>query len=123
MVLYFQEEFFGKEFLAKSELYPVEQLLRASKRGIAYTGEAGKVIVQEMKKLHYSDSFERIIGVLTLLNTLVHSTEGVPARPHATTEVPTVLRCSSRAGFQEVPSRVKTNGFCLYGIYISFCYP
>ncbi len=78
IVLYFQEEFFGKEFLAKSELYPVEQLLGASKRGIAYTGETRDVIVHELKKLHDSDGFDRIIGVLKLLNTLAHSTEGVP---------------------------------------------
>ena len=78
IVLYFQEDFFGHDFLAKSELYPVEQLLRASKRGLSYTGKAREVIVQELKKLHDSDGFERIIGVLILLNTLAHSTEGIP---------------------------------------------
>ncbi len=78
IVLYFQKEFFGQEFLAKSELYPVEQLLQASKRGIAYTGGTREMIVRELKNLHDSDGFERIIGVLKLLNTLAHSTEGVP---------------------------------------------
>ncbi|MPR33278.1 AraC family transcriptional regulator [Salmonirosea aquatica] len=82
IVLYFQEDFLGKEFLAKSELHPVEQLLRESKRGIAYSGKARTAIVSTLGKLLVSDGFERIIGLLKLLNTLAHSTEGQPITSH-----------------------------------------
>jgi AraC-like DNA-binding protein len=78
IVLYFQEEFFGKDFLAKSELNPVEQLLGESKRGIAYTGKTRETIINELNKLLTSNGFERIIGLLKLLNTLAHSSDGQP---------------------------------------------
>lgn len=78
IVLYFQEDFFGKEFLAKSELHPVKLLLDDSKRGIAYTGKTRETIANELGKLLLCDGFERIVGLLKLLNTLAHSTEGQP---------------------------------------------
>jgi len=85
IVLYFQEEFFGAEFLAKSELHPVELLLRESKRGIAYTGKTRETIVKALDKLLVSDGFDRIIGLLKLLNTLAHSAEGQPITSHGYT--------------------------------------
>lgn len=85
VVLYFQEAFFGKEFLAKTELHPVERLLQESRRGIAYTGSARETIVNTLNRLLVSDGFERIIGLLKLLNYLAHSTEGQPITSHSYT--------------------------------------
>ena len=103
IVLYFQEEFFGKEFLAKTELHPVEQLLRESKRGIAYTGKTRETIVRELDNLLISDGFDRIIGFLKLLNFLAHSTESQPITSNSYTNT---YKVSETERMQKVHSYV-----------------
>jgi AraC-like DNA-binding protein len=78
IVLYFKEDFLGKEFMSKPEMNPIEQLLQQSKRGLAYTGSTRDMIRTKLEELLHSDGFERILKTLRLLDTLAHSSEGRP---------------------------------------------
>jgi AraC-like DNA-binding protein len=78
IVLYFKEDFLGKEFLSKPEMSSIEQLFAESKRGIAYSGKTRSIIHKELHELLACDGFERIIKTLSLLHLLSHSTDGRP---------------------------------------------
>lgn len=78
IVLYFQEDFLGKEFLQKPEMYGISQLLLAANQGIAYTGETRQMILSALKNLLVQDDFTRTIKTLTLLNDMAHSSDGIP---------------------------------------------
>jgi hypothetical protein len=67
IVLYFKEDFLGKEFLSKPEMSSIEQLFAESKRGIAYSGKTRSIIHKELHELLACDGFERIIKTLSLL--------------------------------------------------------
>ncbi|TDB65051.1 AraC family transcriptional regulator [Arundinibacter roseus] len=78
VVLYFQDDFLGKEFLSKPEMHPIQQFLEESRRGISYIGATRELILSELLALPHCDDFARILRVLALLNTLAHSSEGIP---------------------------------------------
>lgn len=78
IVLYFKEDFLGKEFLSKPEMNPIEQLFQESKRGITYTGSTRDLIRHELGELLHCDGFDRILKTLRLLNALARSTDGQP---------------------------------------------
>lgn len=78
IVLYFQEDFLGKDFFEKPEMLHLKQLLIDSKRGIAYKGEMRAHIREELLELRNTEGFLGILRLLTLLNKLAHSTCGSP---------------------------------------------
>ena len=78
IVLYFQQDFLGDEFLTKPEMKPIQELLQESRRGIVYTGAIRDYIRRELHQLLPSDGFDRILRTLQLLNSLAHSSEGQP---------------------------------------------
>ena len=78
IVLYFQQDFLGNEFLSKPEMQPIRQLLTESKKGIVYTREAREMIRVALHQLLHRDGFERVLRTLELLNKLAHSAESQP---------------------------------------------
>lgn len=78
IVLYFQEDFLGREFLQKPEMYGISQLLLAANRGIVYTGETRQMILAALENLLDEDDFTRTIKTLVLLNAMAHSRDGTP---------------------------------------------
>jgi AraC-like DNA-binding protein len=78
IVLYFQEDFLGKDFFEKPEMLHLKQLLIDSKRGIAYKGEMRAHIREELLELRNTEGFLGILRLLILLNKLAHSTCGSP---------------------------------------------
>ncbi|HEV7348821.1 AraC family transcriptional regulator [Telluribacter sp.] len=76
IVLYFQEDFLGKDFFTRPELNPIAQLLEESKRGFQYVGGARQKIRSELTELLHLDGLPRILRLLALLDELAHSTEG-----------------------------------------------
>jgi AraC-like DNA-binding protein len=78
IVLYFQKDFLGEEFLGKPEMKPIQQLFIESRRGIVYSGSTQEIIRNELRRLLRSDGFERILCTLELLNILARSTDSQP---------------------------------------------
>ena len=78
IVLYFQEDFLGKEFLEKPEMLALKQLLIEAKRGIVYKGKAKEHIREELNSLLHMEGFQRILKLLTLLDKLAHEPDGTP---------------------------------------------
>ena len=78
IVLYFQEDFLGKEFLERSEMLSIRQLLIDSKRGIAYKGELREHVRSELMGLLHEEGFQSVLRLLTLLNKLAHEEGGAP---------------------------------------------
>ena len=78
IVLYFQEDFLGKEFLERSEMLSIRQLLIDSKRGIAYKGALREHVLSELVGLLHEEGFQSVLRLLTLLNRLAHEEGGTP---------------------------------------------
>ena len=78
VVLYFQEDFLGKDFLEKPEMLGLRQLLIDSKRGIEYRGELREHIRTELLAMISTEGFKSILRLLTLLDTLAHEPGGSP---------------------------------------------
>lgn len=78
IVLYFQEDFLGKDFLEKPEMLALRQLLIDSKRGVSYKGALGEHIRDELVSLTAVEGFKSILQLLTLLDKLAHDTSGEP---------------------------------------------
>lgn len=76
IVLYFQEDFLGKDFLEKPEMLGLRQLLADSKRGICYKGALAEHIREELISLTTVEGFKGILQLLTLLDKLAHDTSG-----------------------------------------------
>jgi AraC-like DNA-binding protein len=78
IVLYFQEDFLGKDFLEKPEMLALRQLFLDSKRGIEYKGALREHIRNELVLLNHAEGFKSIIQLLTLLDKLAHEPGGAP---------------------------------------------
>lgn len=78
IVLYFQEDFLGKDFLERNEMLAIRQLLQESKRGIEYKGELREHIRTELTELKQIDGFQSVLRLLSLLNRIAHEDGGSP---------------------------------------------
>ncbi len=78
IVLYFQEDFLGKDFLERNEMLAIRQLLQESKRGIEYKGALREHIRTELSELMHIDGFQSVLRLLTLLNRIAHEDGGTP---------------------------------------------
>lgn len=76
IVLYFQEDFLGKDFLERNEMLPIRQLLQESKRGIEYRGALRDHIRTELLELKHLEGFQSVLHLLTLLNRIAHEEGG-----------------------------------------------
>ncbi len=75
IVIYFPENFLGKDFLHKKEMYKIKHLFQKAQRGMELHGSsAGKAseIIQDLLK---AEDFDRILILLSLLNQLANSSE------------------------------------------------
>jgi AraC-like DNA-binding protein len=78
IVLYFQEDFLGKDFLERNEMLAIRQLLFDSKRGIEYKGELREHIRTELGEIRNLEGFQSVLRLLNLLNRLAHDPGGSP---------------------------------------------
>jgi len=78
IVLYFQEDFLGREIFTREEMHPVFQLLRSASRGFVLTGALRERVQEEMKQLTGATGFQKVVRLLTLLDDLAHSHEKYP---------------------------------------------
>ncbi|WP_025764225.1 AraC family transcriptional regulator [Dyadobacter tibetensis] len=78
IVLYFQEDFLGKDFLEKQEMLPLKQLFLESKRGIHYKGPLQETIRLTLMEMLHMDGFKSILKLLSLLEMMSIEQEGTP---------------------------------------------
>ncbi|HEV7378237.1 MAG TPA: AraC family transcriptional regulator [Dyadobacter sp.] len=78
IVLYFQEDFLGKDFLDRPEMLALKQLMIDSKRGIAYKGALRDHLRAELEGMLHEEGFQSVLRLMTLLNRLSHEEGGTP---------------------------------------------
>jgi AraC-like DNA-binding protein len=78
IVVYFQEDFLGKDFLDRHEMTAVRELLVESKRGIAYNGPLREHIRSELGAFKHLDGFQSVLRLLALLHHIAHEEGGTP---------------------------------------------
>lgn len=75
IVIYFPENFLGKELLQKNEMYKVKQLLQLAHRGIEIYGETHQHVTFLMHRVLNVSDFDQILALLNLLNIISNSSE------------------------------------------------
>ncbi len=78
IVLYFQEDFLGKELFNRQEMFQIAQFLRESSRGYVLTGKIREQVRNELIQLADASDFHRITGLLILLHELALTSEKHP---------------------------------------------
>ena len=75
-VVYFSEDFLGSGFLEKQEMTALRQLLNQARKGLEWTGYTRRRTQTALKNLSRQPvGFDRVIGLLALLNDLSHATD------------------------------------------------
>jgi AraC-like DNA-binding protein len=70
LVLYFTDDFLGKDFFEKPEMHLIKNLLEHSKRGISWSEKSNKLIIGYLKEILILNGFDRILKLLELLHLL-----------------------------------------------------
>lgn len=75
IVIYFPENFLGKDFLNKKEMYKIKHLFQKAQRGMVIYGNSSDQATAILKRLIEVEDFDRILTLLNLLNLLANSSE------------------------------------------------
>ena len=75
IVVYFDENFIGSDFLHKNETYKIKQLFLKAQRGMEFVGQTNEKARTLMDTLVVVEDFERVLTLLNLLNLLANSAE------------------------------------------------
>jgi AraC-like DNA-binding protein/quercetin dioxygenase-like cupin family protein len=75
IVIYFHENFFGSEFLNKTEMHRIRQLLTRASRGIEIHGATRELVRQMMFQMREEKNFESVLTLLHLLNVISNTNE------------------------------------------------
>lgn len=73
IVVYFTEDFLGKEFFEKPEMYALKQLLINSERGLDIQNSMKEILVNDLKELNNLSGFDGVLKLLSILNKLTQS--------------------------------------------------
>lgn len=92
IVVYFTDDFLGKDFFEKYEMIKLKNLFAETTRGLEIEGNLRENIFEIMKQLSHLQGFEGILKLLEMLNLLANSTEHTPissigySNPYKTSE-------------------------------------
>jgi AraC-like DNA-binding protein len=75
IVVYFHENFLGKELMDKEEMIKLRQLFRKSLRGIDITGQTAKKVRKMLYNLLKLEAFDGVVELLKILNCISKSDE------------------------------------------------
>jgi len=76
IVIYFQENFLGDDFLQRSEMTLLRQLFEQARRGLEWTGTTRSYTEKAIQSLLTQPvGFNRVLSFLTLLDTLSHAAD------------------------------------------------
>lgn len=74
IVIYFTQNLLGKDFLNKSEMFKIKNLLQKARRGMEFNGTTLVMASELMISLPAVEDFDRVLLFLNLLNLLSNST-------------------------------------------------
>src|SRR5690606_35932755 len=76
IVIYFKEDFLGKEFWELPKNIQLKKLFANSKRGIKFTGKSKTELERQIKRLDdHKDSLAKLIDLLSILQMMANSKE------------------------------------------------
>jgi AraC-like DNA-binding protein len=75
IVIYFPENFLGKDLLHKNEMYKIKQLFQKAERGMELTSATAEQMKELMHKMLKVNDFDRVLTLLNLLNIMANTTE------------------------------------------------
>jgi len=75
IVIYFAENFLGKDLLHKNEMYKVKQLFQKAQRGMELYGKTANQMRDVMNGILQINDFDRVLALLNLLNTMSNTSE------------------------------------------------
>lgn len=75
IVIYFPEDFLGKDFLYKNEMFKIKHLFQKAQRGMEIKGETAGKAIEVIHNLIKVEDFDRILTFLSLLNILASSSD------------------------------------------------
>jgi AraC-like DNA-binding protein len=73
IVVQFKEDFLGEDFFKNAETQPIKNLLDKAKSGILISGKTRDRVAREMIFLQTVPPFQKLLGLLDLLNTIATS--------------------------------------------------
>ncbi|MCY7349974.1 MAG: AraC family transcriptional regulator [Cytophagaceae bacterium] len=75
VVVQFNEDFLGKEFLSVKEFQPIGTLLERAQRGLTFYGETRLAVAERLLGLAALSGTNRVLALLTILDCLGRSSE------------------------------------------------
>lgn len=75
LIIQFNRDIFGADFINTPEMSPIKDLLEKSKRGIRFNGKAREVLGKQMLKIFRVKGIYRITELILLLDTMAGSAE------------------------------------------------
>ncbi len=75
IVVQMREDFLGPNFLAKPEIEKIKQLFLRAQQGISFKDPVKKEVGKRLRDLYGLTPFDRLIGLLSILQTLAETTE------------------------------------------------
>ncbi|AKD54527.1 AraC family transcriptional regulator [Spirosoma radiotolerans] len=76
IVVYFTEDFLGNDFFTRQEMAPIRQLLDQARQGLEWTKDTRSRAEMALHNLtNQAVGFDRVLGLLTLLNDLSRATD------------------------------------------------
>jgi AraC-like DNA-binding protein len=70
IVIYFSENFLGKEFFEKQEMVLLRQLLENARQGLEIRGRTRELVAGKMRELTGREDFVRVLALLDILHTI-----------------------------------------------------
>ncbi len=75
IVVYFTEDFLGKEFFEKQEMLAIKAFFERAQRGLDIYGATRDWVAGQMLELTRLEGFDSVLQLLRILNRLAHSTD------------------------------------------------
>ncbi len=75
IVVYFMEDFLGKDFFEKPEMYVLKQLLIKSRQGLDIQNGMKRILVEGLKELVTLSGFDGVLKLLSMLHKLAQSND------------------------------------------------
>lgn len=75
IVVYFTEDFLGKDFFEKPEMYALKQLLIKSRQGLDIQKGMKQILVEGLKELVTLSGFDGVLKLLSMLHKLAQSND------------------------------------------------
>lgn len=81
VTIQFTEDFLGKDFLRKPELFPIQTLIKKAHRGLRFSQQTTSMVASMLDGMHELNETKRLLTLLNILNELSSSTDHAHLAP------------------------------------------